>query len=75
MFDGKAVGTIDSIEKKKATVNYGVLLKSKSRSIRICGSREKKAKVIARNRSNRTNLGYKLSNLMYCFVPPNDKFK
>jgi DNA mismatch repair protein MutS2 len=35
MFDGKAVGTIDSIEKNKATVNYGVLLKSKSRSIRI----------------------------------------
>jgi DNA mismatch repair protein MutS2 len=27
MFDGKAVGTIDSIEKTKATVNYGVLLK------------------------------------------------
>ena len=24
MFDGKAVGTIDSIEKNKATVNYGV---------------------------------------------------
>ena len=24
MFDGKAVGTIDSIEKNKATVNYGM---------------------------------------------------
>jgi DNA mismatch repair protein MutS2 len=24
MFDGKAVGTIDSIEKNKVTVNYGV---------------------------------------------------
>lgn len=24
MIDGKAVGTIDSIEKNKATVNYGV---------------------------------------------------
>ena len=24
MFDGKAVGTIDKIEKKKAIVNYGV---------------------------------------------------
>ena len=26
MMDGKAVGTLDSIEKKKATVNYGVFL-------------------------------------------------
>jgi DNA mismatch repair protein MutS2 len=24
MFDGKAVGTLDAIEKNKATVNYGV---------------------------------------------------
>ena len=24
MFDGKAIGTIDSIEKNKATVNYGL---------------------------------------------------
>jgi DNA mismatch repair protein MutS2 len=24
MFDGKAVGSIDSIEKNKATVNYGI---------------------------------------------------
>ncbi len=24
MIDGKAIGTIDSIEKNKATVNYGV---------------------------------------------------
>jgi DNA mismatch repair protein MutS2 len=24
MFDGKAVGTLDGIEKNKATVNYGV---------------------------------------------------
>ena len=24
MFDGKAVGTIDSIEKEKAIVNYGM---------------------------------------------------
>jgi DNA mismatch repair protein MutS2 len=24
MLDGRAVGTIDAIEKKKATVNYGV---------------------------------------------------
>jgi DNA mismatch repair protein MutS2 len=24
MFDGKAVGTIDTLEKKKAIVNYGI---------------------------------------------------
>lgn len=24
MIDGKAIGTIDKIEKKKATVNYGI---------------------------------------------------
>jgi DNA mismatch repair protein MutS2 len=29
MFDGKAVGTIDSIEKIKATVNYGMFLLQK----------------------------------------------
>jgi hypothetical protein len=44
MFDGKAVGTIDSIEKNKANVNYGAFTQSKSRSIRICGSRKNRLK-------------------------------
>jgi hypothetical protein len=35
MFDGKAVGTIDSIEKKQSNCKLWCLLQSKSRSIRI----------------------------------------
>ena len=42
MFDGKAVGTIDKIEKTKAIVNYGVFTSSVSLEVLEFVERPKK---------------------------------
>jgi DNA mismatch repair protein MutS2 len=44
MFDGKAVGTIDSIEKNKATVNYGVFTSKVSlEALELLGKKSKQS--------------------------------